>query len=106
LAWAAYGGEPWGELAQPRLSTPGELAAHLECPALLVGEVDETLAEAVRAGTRFEVRTPPTVASVRRAGALAELGWTRLVAGEPADPALLMAVYLRPPAIGPQQPHT
>jgi tRNA threonylcarbamoyladenosine biosynthesis protein TsaB len=104
LAWAAYGGERWGEVAPPQLSKPEEMAARLEGPALLVGEVDDALVELVRAGTRFEVRTPPAVASVRRAAALAELGWTRLTEGEPSDPALLMAVYLRPPAIGPQQP--
>jgi len=106
LAWAAYGGESWGELSPPQLSGPGELAAQLKEPSLLVGEVDDALLGAVRAGTGFEVRTPPAVASVRRAAALAELAWTRWQSGEQSDPALLMAVYLRPPAIGPQQPHS
>jgi len=102
LAWAAYGGEAWGELSPPRLSKPEELAAELEGPSLLVGEVDDALLQAVSAGTKFEVRMPPAAASIRRAASLAELGWARLAAGEPSDPALLAAIYLRPPAIGPQ----
>jgi tRNA threonylcarbamoyladenosine biosynthesis protein TsaB len=106
LAWAAYGGEQWGEVAPPQLSKPEELAGQLEGTSLLVGELDDTLLAAVRAATGFEVRTAPAVASIRRAAALAELGWTRLTMGEPSDPALLMAVYLRPPAIGPQRPHS
>ena len=52
----------------------------------------------------------PGLATVRepaaegRARSLAELGYARLRAGETAEAALLRPVYLRPPAIGPQQP--
>jgi tRNA threonylcarbamoyladenosine biosynthesis protein TsaB len=102
LAWAAYSSHPFREKHAPRMSKVEELIAALDGPTLLVGEVEEELVEAMQ-GANVETRTPP-VPSVRRAGTLAELGWQRLVAGEPSDPALLVPIYLRPPAIGPQQP--
>jgi len=103
LAWAAYGGSPRRELVPARLSKPEELAAAMDGPSLLVGEVDGPLLEAVRASSRSQVSAPPPVGSIRRAAALAELGFERLQAGQPSDPAVLFPVYLRPPAIGPQE---
>jgi tRNA threonylcarbamoyladenosine biosynthesis protein TsaB len=103
LAWAAFGDGTPPDLSTPRLSAVEELAAQLVGPSLLVGEVDGALVEGVRAGTSHAVYSAPPAASVRRAASLAEVGFSRLQAGEPADPALLVAVYLRPPAIGPQQ---
>jgi hypothetical protein len=70
----------------------------LEAGTLLVGEIDDELTSLVTG--RAGVVAP---GEAGRAGALAELGHARLVAGEPAEPALLRPVYLRPPAIGPQQ---
>jgi hypothetical protein len=45
----------------------------------------------------------PAYASVRRAGTLAALGYERMSSGAVSEPALLRPVYLRPPAIGPQE---
>jgi hypothetical protein len=69
---------------------------------MLVGEVDETLVDEIRGSSAQQIGSPPPSASVRRASSLGELGYARLAAGEPSHPAIVAAVYLRPPAIGPQ----
>jgi tRNA A37 threonylcarbamoyladenosine modification protein TsaB len=99
LAWAAYHGGPWRELSPPRLSSPEELAGAIEEGTLVAGEVDEKLS-ALLEGRDVTVRGP---APEGRARSLAELGLERLRGGATAEPALLRPVYLRPPAIGPQQ---
>jgi tRNA threonylcarbamoyladenosine biosynthesis protein TsaB len=102
VAWAAYRGDPWREAAAPQLSKPEELAAGITERTLFTGEVDGALAEALqRQASGLAVIATPA-ASLRRAGALAELGQVRLARGETDEPALLKPVYLRPPAIGPQ----
>ena len=53
-----------------------------------------------RAGDLAEVAQPTTLG---RAVALAELGYARLEANSAHEPALVAPVYLRPPAIGPQE---
>lgn len=103
LAWASYMVAPWREVSAPRLSKPEELGAALREPSLLVGEVDEDLADRVRAAASVEVSVAPPSALIRRAATLAELGFARLADGAPGDPALVLPVYLRPPAIGPQE---
>ena len=101
LAWAAYADDPWREIEPPQLFQPEVIAAKLEGPLLLAGEADETLAGAfARAGKQTSIISGS--ASIRRAATLAELGYARLSAAEPAEAALVQAVYLRPPAIGPQ----
>lgn len=95
LAWAAYAGSPPREVEPPQLAKPEEVARRLRGPALVAGEVDERLRD-VLSGPGIEVA--PALASVRRAGVLAELGYLRLCGGAPSDPALVRAVYLRPPA--------
>jgi hypothetical protein len=102
LAWAAYEGPSWRELSPPKLSKAVEIGEWLDGPALLAGEVDEETATSVRATAGTTVSVAPAAGSIRRAGSLAELGFAHLSAGEGADPAILRAVYLRPPAIGPQ----
>jgi tRNA threonylcarbamoyl adenosine modification protein YeaZ len=104
LAWASYMGAPWREVSAPQLSKPEELGAALRERSLLVGEVDEALLEGVRAGATVEPAMAMPSATVRRAATLAELGYARLAEGAPGDPALLLPVYLRPAAIGPQGP--
>jgi tRNA threonylcarbamoyladenosine biosynthesis protein TsaB len=99
LAWASYQGRPWRELSPPRLSRPEELASAVREGALVVGEVDEQLS-ALLEGRTVTIRGS---AAEGRARSLAELGFARLQAGETAEPALLRPIYLRPPAIGPQQ---
>lgn len=100
IAWAMYRGDPWRELIAPRLSKPEELLAHVENHTLFVGETDEKLNH-ILLETAGQAVFSPEVASVRRAGTLAAVGYQRLLKGETDEAALLAPVYLRPPAIGP-----
>jgi hypothetical protein len=84
-------------MSPPRLSAPEGLAAAVNGETLIVGESDEKLEALLR--QRPDVSFASPAASVRRAGALAELGFARLQAGLSEDPALVLPVYLRPPAI-------
>ncbi len=101
LAWATYRDGPWRELTPPHLTKPVELADGVRERTLFAGEIDEELAAllAERAGDFAKIAEPATIG---RAVALAELGHARLGAGGPHEPALVAPVYLRPPAIGPQ----
>jgi tRNA threonylcarbamoyladenosine biosynthesis protein TsaB len=100
LAWAVYRGAPWREIAPPQLARPEALAAAIRERTLFTGEVDASLADLL---PDLAVVASPS-ASVRRAGALAELAYRRLAAGDTDEPALLRPIYLRPPAIGPAAP--
>jgi len=102
LAWASYRGEPWRELTPPRLSSPEVVSRAVVEGSVVVGEVDEILAALLK-GRGVTVRE---LAAEGRARSLAEIGFGRLRAGDPAEPALLRPVYLRPPAIGPQEVRT
>jgi len=99
VARASYQAGPWREVSPPRLSPPDDLATVAEAGTLVVGEIDDKLS-ALLEGRDVTVRGPTAEG---RARSLAELGFARWQAGETAEPALLRPVYLRPPAIGPQQ---
>lgn len=100
LAWAAYAADPdWRELSPPTLAPPDALAERLPAGALVTGEVDDALA--AQLATRGH-RVARGAAMLRRAALLAELGWQRLQAGHSDDPKTLTPLYLREPAIGPQ----
>ena len=102
LAWASYQAGPWREVSPPRLSLPDNLAGAVRDGALVVGEIDDKLSALIE-GRDVTVRGP---AGAGRARSLAELGFACWQAGETAEPALLRPIYLRPPAIGSQQPGT
>jgi tRNA threonylcarbamoyl adenosine modification protein YeaZ len=95
-AWASYRANPWREVTPPTLSKAEGLAAAVQSGSLLVGEVDDALASKFAAGVT--VRTD----EIGRASALADLGFRRLAAGRVDEAALLVPIYLRPPAIGPR----
>ncbi|HWO93492.1 MAG TPA: tRNA (adenosine(37)-N6)-threonylcarbamoyltransferase complex dimerization subunit type 1 TsaB, partial [Dehalococcoidia bacterium] len=99
-AWAAYAWDPpaWRELQAPRLDDAESLADAAPAGLLLCGEPDEELCAAVR---------PPRVvrgeSAARRPAGLCELGWLALQERGADDLAGLAPIYLREPAIGPQQ---
>jgi tRNA threonylcarbamoyladenosine biosynthesis protein TsaB len=103
FAWAAYCDNPWREVAPPQIATPDALAVAITEPTLFVGEVSDTLAETLRnaLGASATIKPTPTLG---RAAALAALGYRRLQESDEHEPALVAPLYLRPPAIGPQQP--
>jgi tRNA threonylcarbamoyladenosine biosynthesis protein TsaB len=100
LAWAAYAHREGElvEIAPPQLCWPEELAVRAPDGALFCGELDEELQGLLR-------RNNPCVliagrnASVRRAGAMAELGWKRYAAGERSQAGFVEPLYLREPHI-------
>lgn len=101
IAWAAYAaGTDWRELESPRLAPRDELVDALPPGALVTGEIDDALAEALLERGH---RLARGAATLRRAALLAELGWRRLEAGRTDDPKSLVPLYLREPAIGPQR---
>lgn len=113
FAWACYEGtrnedrgtgpppspSGWRELSAPRLTPKDELVDALPDGAFVTGDIDDELAEQLRArGLRFATGA----ATIRRASLLAELAWRRLATGSTDDPNSLEPLYLREPAIGPQ----
>ena len=101
VAWAVYQGPKaqWREVAPPRLSSPQEVMSQLPAETLLCGEEDDAL-EALLSEAGVEAAVAP---SRRRADYLAELGWRRLASGRADDVRGLAPLYLREPAIGPQE---
>lgn len=98
IAWAVYEGQgaQRGERVAPRLDPLDAFLAAAPANALFCGElagIEQALAEI--AGARRALG----IASLRRAGALAELGWQRFAAGARDDPRRLEPLYLREPAI-------
>ena len=98
LAWAVYEGQgsKRRNAVAPRLDPLEEMARHAPAGSLFCGDL-EGIEEALRRcdGTRLA----SGVASLRRAGALAELGWQRYEAGARDDPRALEPLYLREPSI-------
>ena len=99
LAWTSYQTGPWRELSAPRLSSPEALAGAAKEGMLFVGEIDEKLVALLEA-LDVIIKGP---ALEGRARSLAQIGFARWSSGEVAEPALLRPIYLRPPAIGPQE---
>ena len=98
--WAPYAHGPGGWAAQeaPALSTLPALANTVVRPMMFVGEISPVDQAALtqwigRARASF---LPPAL-SLRRAGYLAELAWTRYRAGEADDLATLSPIYLQQP---------
>jgi tRNA threonylcarbamoyladenosine biosynthesis protein TsaB len=98
-AWAAYRAEAGAvaEEAAPRIAKADVFYSDLRAGDVLTGDIDDTLAAAAqRAGASV------VSAQQHRVVALAALGHARLAAGRTDDPAALVPLYLRAPAIGPQ----
>lgn len=105
LAWAAYRARACDldELAAPQLAWPEELASRAPRGALFCGEVDESLAQLLRASDP-SCAIAGGVRSLRRAGFLAELAWHRFADGERAQAGFVEPLYLREPQITPPKP--
>jgi tRNA threonylcarbamoyladenosine biosynthesis protein TsaB len=103
LAWAAYRSRPWRQVTAPRLDWPVDVLSKARGRTLFCGEVDEELATQIAKALGDKGVVAGAAASLRRAAALAEVGYGRLASGGGQSPAELRVVYLRPPAIGPQR---
>lgn len=98
FAWAVY--RHGHEVSAPMLSKPIELAGFVQERTMFVGEIDDELIAYLHQELGDLAVIDATVTG--RATALAALAHARLAAGAPHGPALLVPIYLRPPAIGPQ----
>ncbi len=94
--WAVYAS---GERHPHRLTDFGldklpELMSQVRPPLLFVGELSPEDKGRLAAEWGEEVSIVPPALAVRRAGALAELAWMRLQAGDVDDPVSLSPIYL------------
>jgi tRNA threonylcarbamoyladenosine biosynthesis protein TsaB len=98
VAWAVYERQDtWQEIHAPRLTGVDEMLDGVPAGVLFCGELTG-LAERVHA-RRPEARIASEAASIRRAAALAELGWQRYSEGVRDNPVAVEALYLREPSI-------
>lgn len=100
LAFAAYRNADGGchEEIAPRIRTAATAYETISAGDVVTGDVDDELAREV--AERGANIAPPRA---HRVVALAEHCYARLAAGASDDPASLVPLYLRGPAIGPQQ---
>jgi hypothetical protein len=94
---AATVGEWQGARTAYALSDVHEMTAAVREPTYFVGELPAALREQLRAILGQHARLASITAAPRRAGALAELAWYRLQAGDRDDLAALSPIYLREP---------
>ena len=73
------------------------MAAAVREPTYFVGELPAVLREHRQAILGKQARPASITVAPRRAGALAELAWDRLQAGDFDDLAALSPIYLREP---------
>jgi tRNA threonylcarbamoyladenosine biosynthesis protein TsaB len=100
VAWATYRAEAGSlvEESTPRILKTEAFDSELRAGDVLTGDIDDALAAvAQRAGAAV------MLAQQHRVVALAALGHGRRAAGRTDDPAALVPLYLRTPAIGPQR---
>lgn len=79
------------------LSGIEQLAAFVQTPICVVGEVAGATTRHITEALGDLAQVAPLAAARRRTGALAELGWIRLRAGDADDAASLSPLYLREP---------
>lgn len=94
-------GDEIRQLEGPRLTTVAALAAEIDQPTLICGEVHARWMDLLIEHVGDLVSFPPQAGMVRRPGYLAELGWRRWQASERDDVVSLQPIYLRRPAITP-----
>lgn len=100
LAWAAYraSSDGWREEQPPTLAKADALITALERNDVVTGDLDDALLAVIR-----DAGAHTASAHAHRVVALAALGHARHTAGRTDDPAALVPLYLRAPAIGPQR---
>ncbi len=92
----------WRPADKPRLTTPEGLCESTEITTLFCGEIDESLSALLQKRLPKKAIIASPAASLRRAGYLAELAWTRLQKGQADDPDTLSPIYLQQPVSGGQ----
>lgn len=88
-------GGKWQRLSDYSLFDSDALAGSLTEPTLICGEVDTSLAEALRESNPDNAIVAGPALRARRPGFLAELAWQRFVSGERDDLTSLSPIYLQ-----------
>lgn len=88
-----WGRGKWRRIGETTIKTWEALAAEAEDESAFCGEIDAQAIEILKSQVKQAVIVP-AAQRVRRAGYLAELGWSRLIRGEKDDPATLQPIYL------------
>ena len=83
----------WRARSEAEIFTADSLAARIDSPTLVCGELDSTQRQRL-ARKRKNVLLASPASSVRRPAILAELAWGRWQRGETDDPASLSPIYL------------
>jgi tRNA threonylcarbamoyladenosine biosynthesis protein TsaB len=104
VGWYEAGLQGWRSAAPVEALTPEQLAAKVETPTQICGELGQEERAALEAfalpdglpksGAKSLLRLASPAASLRRPGHLAELAWKRWQSGMPDDPAALSPIYL------------
>lgn len=95
FATARFSGGPQPQRCEAdRNLSLGELAALIDAPACLCGELDAPNRERLRAALGERAIFPPADQNLRRSSCLAELAWQRFAAGERDNPTTLEPIYL------------
>jgi len=99
VAWAAYtaSGAAWREESAPRIGQAALVRDFIATGDIVTGDLDDELTAAL-----LERGAAVASANTHRVVALAALGERRLAADRTDDPRALVPLYLREPAIGPQ----
>ena len=89
----------WRQLATEHITTVDALCSQITEKTIFCGEFIPSIATQLRKQLNEKAIIPPSAATLRRAGFLAELGLKRLKAGDYDNPATLQPLYLRRPPI-------
>lgn len=89
----------WSRRSGILVTTIADLEHAIAADTLFAGEISDAARAELRERLGQRAILPSASLSVRRAGHLAELGWTRAEAGEATAPERLEPLYVRPPAI-------
>ncbi len=92
VVWYQAVGRGWQAQGSPLVSTVDELAAQIESPAWVCGEL--TAEERQRLSRNPHVRLASPAACARRPAVLAELAWARWQSGQVDSTAGLAPIYL------------
>jgi tRNA threonylcarbamoyladenosine biosynthesis protein TsaB len=92
-------GGAFGRTTGILVGSVADLARRVGVETLFAGEIDDATAAALRDALGPRALVPPPGVLVRRAGHLAEIGWTRAASGAGADASTIEPLYVRPPAV-------
>jgi tRNA threonylcarbamoyladenosine biosynthesis protein TsaB len=89
----------WCRLVEEHITTIESLVTEIKIRTIFCGEITQDIKSRLRAKLRRKASIVDNNAALRRAGYLAELGWSRLKARDFDNTSTLEPLYLRRPSI-------